>query len=134
MKQPRHIISNYIATDSLKHGVNKKLGKEVAAYLLTENRTSDLDSMLRDVQQYWADHGIVEVIAVSAFEISPKVKDDIKSEIKKLYPQAKKITITLRHDPAVIAGVRLELANQQLDLTVRSKLNKFKQLSVSGKE
>jgi F0F1-type ATP synthase delta subunit len=34
----------------------------------------------------------------------------------------------------VIGGVRLSLANQQLDLSVESKLNKFKQLTAAGKE
>lgn len=134
MKQPRSKISKYIADTSLKTGVSKRLGKEVAAYLLTENRTSELESILRDVRQDWADNGIVEVIAVSAFDISPKVHNDIKAEIKKLYPEAKSIIVTEQHDPSVIAGVRLELANQQLDLTVQNKLNKFKQLAVSGKE
>jgi len=131
MKQPRHKISSFIASDSLKNGVSKHLGKEIAAYLLSENRTSELDSILRDVQQDWANAGIVEVIAVSAFDISTKVRSDIVAEIKKLYPDAKKIIVTEQYDPSVIAGVRLELANQQLDLTVQNKLNKFKQLSVS---
>jgi F0F1-type ATP synthase delta subunit len=131
VKQPRSKISNYIAETSLKDGVSKKLGKEIAAYLLYENRTSDLDSILRDVRQNWADNGQVEVIAVSAFKLSDKVIIDIKKQISKLYPNAKKIIVTEQHDPSVIAGVRLELANQQLDLTVLSKLNKFKQLSVS---
>jgi len=131
MKQPRSKISNYISETSLKDGISKKLGKEIAAYLLYENRTSDLDSILRDVRQNWADNGQVEVIAVSAFKLSEKVINDIKKQISKLYPNAKKIIVTEQHDPSVIAGVRLELANQQLDLTVLSKLNKFKQLSVS---
>jgi F0F1-type ATP synthase delta subunit len=131
MKEPRQKISNYIAKTSLAGGINKKLSNEIAAYLLSENRTSELDSILRDVQQDWANDGIVEVIAVSAFDVSDKVHSDIVAKIKKLYPSAKKIIVTEQYDPSVIAGVRLELANQQLDLTVQSKLNKFKQLSVS---
>jgi F0F1-type ATP synthase delta subunit len=134
MKQPRLKISHYIADTTIKSGINKHLAKEVAAYLLNENRTSELESILRDVRQDWANDGTVEVIAVSAFDLSEKVRSDIKSEIKKLYPRAKSIIVTHQYDPTVIAGVRLELANQQLDLTVQSKLNKFKQLAVSGKD
>lgn len=134
MKQPRHKISKYIADDTLRNGIKKSEVKSIAAYLLAEHRVSEFDSILRDVQQYWADDGIVEVIAISAFDINDKVQDDIKAQIRKLYPDAKKIIVTPVHDPAVIAGVRLELANQQLDLSVQSKLNKFKQLSVAGKE
>jgi len=131
MKQPRHKISNYIAKTTLDKGISGTLTNEIAAYLISEHRTSELDSLLRDIRQYWADKGMVEVIAVSAFDISPKVNDEIKSEIMKIYPEASKIKVTEQHDPTVIAGVRLELANQQLDLSIQSKLNKFKQLSVS---
>jgi len=131
MKEPRSKISAYIASNTLKNGVSKKLGKEVAAYLITENRTSELDSILRDVMQDWADEGVVEVIAISAFDITAKVEADIKTEIRKLYPNVKQIIVTRQHDPSVIAGIRLELANQQLDLSVEAKLNKFKQLSVA---
>lgn len=134
MKQPRHKISDYIAQKSLTSGINKRLGKEVAAYLMSENRLTELDSILRDVQQDWANDGVVEVIAVSAFDISTKVESDIKAEVRKLYPNAKRIIISHQFDENVIAGIRLEFANQQLDLTVESKLNKFKQLSTSRKE
>ncbi len=131
MKTPRHKISKFVADDTLAHGITKKLGREIAAYLITEHRTNDVDSIVRDVQQYWADDGSVEVTAISAYDISNKVEADIKSEVKKLYPKAKKIIISKQYDPSIIAGVRLELPNQQLDLSVESKLNKFKQLSVS---
>lgn len=131
MKQPSTKIAKYLADDTLKHGSSKELSREMAAYLLSENRLNDLDSILRDTQQYWADSGLVEVNAISAFPISPKVEKDIRTKIKKLYPNAKKIIIIHERDENVIAGVRLELANQQLDLSVETKLNKFKQLSVS---
>jgi F0F1-type ATP synthase delta subunit len=131
MKQPSTKIARYLADDTLKNGKTKKLSREIAAYLLTEKRLNDLDSILRDTQQYWADSGYVEVDAVSAYPISAKVEKDIKTKIKKLYPNAKTIKIDHDRDENVIAGVRLELANQQLDLSVETKLNKFKQLSVS---
>ena len=135
MKQPRHEIAAAIARRSLTtHGVSavKDLGDEIAAYLLAERRTSDLESLLRDVMQYRADHGIVEVIAVSAFALSDKVKADITAEVRTLQPDAKEIIISHRLDSDVVSGVRLEFANQQLDLSVRSKLNKLKQLTQAG--
>jgi len=36
-----------------------------------------------------------------------------------------------RIDPDVIGGIRLELANQQLDVSIRSRLNKFIQLTTT---
>jgi F0F1-type ATP synthase delta subunit len=118
----------------LKAGSTKKLSKEIAAYLLNDGRVGDLDSILRDIQADWAEAGYVEVLASSTFPLSEKVKLDIKSRMKKLYPRAKRIIVTEIHDEDVIGGVRLNLANQQLDLSIEAKLNKFKQLTTAGKD
>ncbi|HEY5153066.1 MAG TPA: F0F1 ATP synthase subunit delta, partial [Candidatus Saccharimonadales bacterium] len=125
MKTPRTRIAATIASQTLKNGVSKKLSREVAAYLLSERRVNDLDSVLRDVQADWAAAGYVEVIASSAHPLTAGVKADIIKRIKQLYPAARRIIVTEAHDPGVIGGLRLRLANQQLDLSVVSKLNRF---------
>lgn len=134
MKTPRAHLAHHLADRTLKHGLSKQLNREVAAYLLAERRVSELDSVLRDVQADWAEAGYVEVIASSAYPLSTSVKATISRQIKRLYPQAKRITVTEVHDPAVIGGVRLSLANQQLDLSVEAKLNTFRQLITTGKD
>jgi F0F1-type ATP synthase delta subunit len=134
MKTSRTRIAHTVADRALRGGSKKKLSQEVAAYLLSERRVGDLDSLLRDVQADWATAGFVEVLAASAHPLSAAVKADIEKRIKPLYPSAKRIIVTEVHDPAVIGGVRLSLANQQLDLSIEAKLNKFKQLTTAGKE
>ena len=133
MKTPRTRISSTIADRTLKNGSSAQLAKEVAAYLLAENRVGELDSILRDVQADWAKAGYVEVLAASAFPLSADVRANITKQVKSLYPDAKQVIVTEVPDPTVIGGVRLSLANQQLDLSVEAKLNKFKQLT-AGKE
>jgi F0F1-type ATP synthase delta subunit len=111
-----------------------ELARETAAYLIVERRVSEFASLLRDIEQYRADHsGVVELTAVSAHELDTKVVDDIKSKISQAYPGAKDFIINQQLDPSVVGGVRLELANQQLDLSVRNKLNAFKQLTGGDK-
>jgi F0F1-type ATP synthase delta subunit len=105
------------------------LAHEIAAYLLAERRTGELESLLRDVMQYRADNGIVEVIAVSAFPLTDGVRTEIEAEVRRVQPEAHEIIISHRLDGAVVSGVRLEFANQQLDLSVRHKLNRLKQLT-----
>lgn len=133
MKTRRTRIAQTIADKTLKSGSSKKLNQEIAAYLLAERRVGDLDSILRDVQADWAEAGVIEVIASSAHELSAANKADIKKQVAKLYPAANKIIVTHVEDPEVIGSVRLELPNQQLDMSVEAKLNKFKQLT-TGKE
>lgn len=127
MKTPRTRISKVIADKTLHKGVSKRFSQEIAAYLLSERRTGQLESILRDVQGDWAEAGTVEVLASSAHPLTAGVKADIKRQVKTVYPQAKQIIVTEQHDPEVIGGVRLSLADQQLDLSVQAKLNKFKQ-------
>ena len=134
MKTSRTTIARIITDQTLKGGSTKKLSQEVAAYLLGERRVGDLDSLLRDVQDGWAEAGFVEVLAASAHPLPSQVKLDIKSHLKRLFPGARQIIVTEVRDPDVIGGVRLTTANQQLDLTARAKLNKFKRLTTSGKD
>lgn len=134
MKTPRPGIARTIADQTLKNGVDKRFAQEVAAYLLAERRVGELDSLLRDVQDNWAKAGQVEVVASSAHPLTPPIKADIKRQIQALYPDAKQIIVTEVYAPEVIGGVRLSLANQQLDLSVQAKLNHFKQLTAFGKD
>ena len=134
MKTPRHQVAAALAQRSLGSVNEPKFANEIAAYLLTEHRTGELDSLLRDVMQYRADHGVVEVSALSAHPIIASVRAAIMRQVKVLYPAAKQVVINEVPDATVVGGVRLEFANQQLDLSVRAKLNRFKQLTAQGKE
>jgi F0F1-type ATP synthase delta subunit len=111
-----------------------KLEQEVAAYLLSEKRASELDSLMRDIAQLRADEGYVEADVVSAFPLTPAAEADVKAVLKSAYPRAKSIRLNERRDEHVIGGVKLELANQQMDMSIRAKLNRFKQLVTTGKE
>jgi F0F1-type ATP synthase delta subunit len=134
MKTRRAPIARSIADRTLAKGVSKQLSREVAAYLLSEGRVGELDSLLRDVQADWAASGHLEVLASSAHPLTAAVRADITAQVKQLYPDVKQIIVTEVHDSAVIGGVRLNLPNQQLDMTVEAKLNKFKQLTTAGKD
>ncbi|MCA9325626.1 F0F1 ATP synthase subunit delta [Candidatus Saccharibacteria bacterium] len=121
-----------ILSERLNEGKgSSRFATEIAAYLLAEGRTKELDSLLRDMQQDLADNGRLEVTAVTAFPMSAKALSDAKSTLKKAFPGAKQVIISERIDPDVIGGVKLELANQQLDVSVRSRLNKFIQLTTA---
>jgi F0F1-type ATP synthase delta subunit len=134
MKTPRSRVSRVVADRALKQGVTKSLSQDVAAYLLSERRTHELDSILRDVQADWAAAGHVEVLAQSAHPLTPALTKDIERQVRRVYPNAQQISIEAALNPEIVGGVRLSLANQQLDLSVESKLNKFKQLTSAGKD
>jgi len=135
MKTPRTAIASTIAAHTFHEGgITKEYAKQVAALLISEGRTDELNSLLRDIQADWANHGYVEVLAHSAHPLTAEVKAEITKNIKQIFPEAEKIVVTEVSDPTVIGGVKIRLADQQLDLSVEAKLNKFKQLTGAGKE
>ena len=133
-KPPRHRIAEVVARRSLESVSARHLSQEIAAYLLDVGRSAELESLLRDILQYRADHGIVEAVATSAHPLNDAVSKDIKAQIGELYPGAKRIIIDEQLDESVVAGIRIELANQQFDASVRTKLDHFKQLTTAGKD
>ncbi len=133
MKVARTAIAATVA-DFSSLNAPKSLAQKVAAYLLVEQRTNELDSLMRDVMQVRASRGIVEVVAVSAHELDDMAIRDIKAQVKQLFPESKEVIVSPKLDASIIGGIKLEFANQQLDLSVKSKLNRMRQLITYGKD
>jgi len=132
MSLPRRQVATMVAKQTLEPSLDRKaLARSIAAYLLDTNSTGELESLLRDIAQYRADKGIVEVTALSAHELSTQVRSDIETLVRAWYPTVTSVIINERRDAAVIGGVRLELVDRQLDLSIRSRLNRLKQLTAT---
>jgi F0F1-type ATP synthase delta subunit len=130
MKSPRSIIAPVIS--HMSQTITKDdLSYSVAAYLLNENRVGELDSLMRDVIALRAERGIVEITAVSAHSLSTDIKMEIEQLIRTQFKEVKLIIINERIDPDIVGGVRLELVDRQLDLSIRTKLNHFKELTLT---
>lgn len=121
----RSALAKYIANSDKPKA---ELAKGVAAFLIDTGKTSDLDSLMRDVIEVRASkQGIVELTARSAFALSPPLKSEIESLVSKQYPEVQKVIIHEIVDKSVIGGVHLQFANASLDLTIRAKLNKLRE-------
>lgn len=131
MKVPRHILAQAIAQHTLKVRDEHRLAQEIAAYLLMERRTAELKSILRDIMQYRLEHGVLEAEVVTAHDVEKRVLDEVKNVLKKSYPHVKTIHVAKRQDPSVVGGVRIDMANEQLDLTVAAKLATFKRITTA---
>lgn len=132
MRISRHLVAEAIAKKTLNIVDSKALAQEVAAYLLAEKRTSELESILRDIMQYRIDHGKLEAEVVSAHDVSNNVLEDVKQLLQTAYPKAETILITQSQDTDVIGGIKINMPNEQLDMTIKAKLSKFKNLTGVG--
>lgn len=134
MKASRSDLARIVADQTLAGRFSSRQAQAVAAYLLETNRTGDLNSLLRDVQADWAERGTIEVVAASARPLGEAAERDIEREVRRIYPNAKRIMIAPQIDPSLVGGVRLSFTGHQLDLSVAGELRKFKTLAVRGKE
>jgi F0F1-type ATP synthase delta subunit len=106
----------------------KTLTDEVAAFLIEEKGVYNLESLLRDVIKYRAEKGIVEAVIVAANKVDKNVEAEVEQIVADIYPESKKIYISQKIDPQVVGGIRIDLPDRQLDLTVRTKINILKRL------
>lgn len=74
-------------------------------------------------RRYNEDHGILEVTAVSAAPLPDEQK--AKLEKKLAEKTGKTIRLSVREDPAVLGGLRLELEGKRLDGTVQRRLEEI---------
>ena len=130
MKISRKVLARVI-TDKLNQSNNPRyLAKEIGAYLIASRRLNELDSILRDIINYRAQNGLLEMSIVSVNKLS----DDLRERIINLgNSQAKyksKHTIVNESiDKSLVSGFSVDIAaDRRLDLSVRNKVNQFKQL------
>ncbi len=130
MKLARGKLAQEIARRIDKGESLEQVARQVAALLIDSGKTSELNSLLRDVQELRArQHGIVEVTAASAFALTAQQRTEIEQATRGHYPFAKKVIIHHQQDTEVVGGVSLSFANASLDLTIRAKLNQLRTLT-----
>lgn len=76
-------------------------------------------------QRYYRDQGICEVCVTTAVPMDKKQTDKLKIKLAKL--TGKKVILQARVDAAIMGGVVLDLGNEQIDTSIRTRLNELAQ-------
>ena len=132
MKIPRHILAQTIAEKTLRGNDPKVLAQEIAAYLITANREHELESLIRDVMAYRQERGVLEAEVISAHDVESDVLAQVKQLLHGKFPAAKQIILRGSRDGHVVGGLDIKLAHQQLDMSVRARLDTFSRLTTKG--
>ena len=72
-------------------------------------------------RRYNSDHGIVEAVVTSAVKLKEEQMEALKGKLEKV--SGKKIHLTQKTDPTVLAGLRVEMEGKQLDGTVQGRIS-----------
>lgn len=127
-------FANVIADMMDKTSQRTSLAKQIAAYLVAEHQTKELNSLMHDVMTARAKRGIVEADVTTARDLSSGLATQVQQLIKKEYPSAKRVVVQSTVNPEVLTGLRIQTADRQLDQTARGKLDRFEQSYKSGSE
>lgn len=125
-------IASVLADRTMNTDNNSTLAKEIALYLISEKRVNDLESILREVKIIRQDNGILDVKVDSAHDLSESDIDEIKSLIKREFTNVDSIVIDQSVDTNLVGGVKLQTASNQLDMTIKNKIDTFKRLTSRG--
>ena len=121
---PRRKIADYVAKE-LTLGNAEQAVKELAAFLVDSGRVRELDLIIRDIEYALHDYGQTIVDVTSATPLNAAVKEEVMNMTRR-QSGTKNVYLREHIDPSVIGGVRLEYGEQQLDTTLRHKLNALK--------
>ena len=130
MASDRLLVARVIA-DKADSMSEKQLSEEVAAYLLESGRINEIDPLMRDVMMIRSEKGVIEATAESAHELDSKAIAEIKTVIKGLFPGSHNIIVKNQVNKDLIGGVRVNALGQQIDFSIRAKLNHFKRLTLN---
>ena len=116
-------LAAYVAGQLLASGDEKRLIKELAAYLIETGRVRDLNQVVAAIEEALASRGTVVATVTTARPLSPENKQAI---VKQFTPTGAKLYIREQIDPSVIGGFKIELPGSQFDGTVIHKLTTLK--------
>lgn len=71
-------------------------------------------------KRYYADQEIAQAVVTSAIDLTEEQQEALKKKLQTV--SGKKILLTLKKDPAVLAGVCVELEGKVFDGTVHSRM------------
>lgn len=98
---------------------------KIAGYLTAERRVDEAELIVRETEAALATQGVLVADLTSATGLS----DESRTAIEKFLGvsmNAKRVAFREQTDSSIIGGIRVEVAGQQLDATLKTRLNKLK--------
>ena len=109
--------------------LDEAFGGQVELYLLNFLKLLCEKKILREFagcceefrRRYNTDHGIVEAVVTGAVKLKDDQMEALSAKLEKV--SGKKIHLTQKTDPTILAGLRVEMEGRQLDGTVQGRIS-----------
>jgi F-type H+-transporting ATPase subunit delta len=134
MSRPtRHELAKVIVERLAAGGVDAAdLARDVAAYLIAEHRTGELDGLLREVRRLRAENGgPVEATVRTARPLDEPLRAEVRALVGQMTGRpGQTVILDESVEPGLLGGVYVETDDSTLDATVRQQLRRLKHLPV----
>jgi F-type H+-transporting ATPase subunit delta len=117
----RRKIAEYYAKAIAYGAKPQQLVRELAAFLMETKRTKELDLIVRDIEYYLSQNGIVVAEVTTASKLTDMARAAIDQMITS-HVSAKDIHLREFIDKTAIGGARINLPGARLDTTLSRQL------------
>lgn len=122
-KLSRQAIARHVASQLAANNASVVI-PQLAAFLVENKRTKELDAIVRDVHFYTASQGVVIGEVVSAFSLEKSVLEAITAYIQQK-TGAKTVLIDSIVKPEVLGGVAIRIPGQEVNATIANQLRRL---------
>lgn len=131
IKAKQYAISLFESLKDSEEKEQKEVISNFSELLIENNDISKLEEVLGYFNTLWNSYEeITEVEIISARKIDKTLMKSLEEFISKK-SKSKKTIVTEKEDESIIGGVILRYGDKSLDLSIKEKLNKFKEQLVS---
>jgi ATP synthase F1 delta subunit len=125
-RSSRRVIARVIASKLVAEPARQDFWiKVLAAYLVENNRITEADLIVNDIEhELYTQDGQLVVNVTSARPLTAAVRTSLTNLLSDS-TNAKKVTITEAVDPDLLGGLVAKTADAELDASVRTKLNRL---------
>jgi ATP synthase F1 delta subunit len=128
---PRHEKQEQIET-LLNEGKVSYITVNLCSTLAGNARLADLPKVASIYAQFMkAKRGQVEATIISADPLTEKQSAQIAAAIKATTKDAKEVVISSSVDPSIIGGIQVQVGDQFLDLSIKSRIEEISRTPIS---
>ena len=125
-KLSRRLLARTIATKLIEYPAERKHWlAALAAYLVEQNRTEEVDLIVNDIaHELHRQAGVLLVHVEAARPLTDSVRKDLK-DLLSTATNAKRIELTEITNPELLGGLIARTPDSAIDLSVRTKLKQL---------
>ncbi len=112
-----NLLSEGVDTGRVAHGL--------AAYLIEERRSAEVDAVLRNVEQLRQERGTYDFRVTTAFSLPVSTVELLRGVVARTVKNAKQIIFSMQRDPRAIGGARIESNELLWEHTIAARLQQL---------